>query len=262
MPQLGLKGKAITMSRTAKTGLAVVFFLGFALWIVKLTEPAPLVFNSPLSAQQAATPNSARPPVVPGKASPATRITYAVAKEEVYDAPAKTQIVQHIVVSGIPTEAELRTEIFKRYRSAKARRGFRYYNPATNIYIYVYGTKEQARAQGIRWIGMLAISKGDKGEPRVVVDEGRLAALSQKPEDRFGLSEQRRKRVFREIAAAEDRATREAMARVPDSQVMKQIDLESKLQEKYRAEIARKYNLTEDQLLKISVEGVTKGWVD
>jgi hypothetical protein len=186
---------------------------------------------------------------------------YAVVDERIYDVPIKTQIEQHIAVSGVPTEAELRVEILKRYRSAKARGDFRYHNPATNIYIYIYGTNEQASFKGGSWIGMIAMGPLDKGEPRVVINETRLAALSQKPEDRFGLSEQKRKRVFREIAAAEDRATREAMAQVPDSQVMKQIDLEVKLQEKYRAEIARKYNLTEDQLLKISVEGVTKGWV-
>lgn len=226
-------------------------------------------------------------------ASPATRLTYVVVKEEVYDAPIKTQIVQHIVVSGVPREAELRAEIFKLYRSAKARRGFRYHNPATNIYLYVYGTKEQARAQGIRWIGMIAMGPLDKVEPRVAVDEGRLAALSQKPEDRFSLSEQKRKRAFREVGAAEDRAWDEAKARVPDQkfteiamalqkkrggvvppgrgaqvmklyrkQLMKQTDLAHKLQKQYRAEIARKHGLTDEQLLKISFEGVTKGWVD
>jgi hypothetical protein len=184
-----------------------------------------------------------------------------VVNEAIYDLPIKTQIEQHIVVFGVPTEAELRLEILKRYRSAKARRGFRYHNRATNIYIYIYATKKQAAAEGGRWIGMIAMGPSDKAEPRVVINQTRLAALSQKPEGRFGLSEQERKKVFRRIAAAEDRATREAMARFPDSQVMKQINLESKLQEKYRAEIAGKYSLTEDQLLKISVEGVRKGWV-
>lgn len=255
----------MTTSRAAKTGLATVFFLAFVMWIFNLASPSLPTSNSPPRAQQANTTNSALAPVVPGKASPATRATYAVVREEVYDVPLKTQIVQQIVVSGVPTETELRAEIFKRYRSAKARRGFRYHNPATNIYIYIYGTKEQARAEGIRWIGMLAISKGDKGEPRVLIDEGRLAVLSQKPEDRFGLSEQKRKRVFREIAAAEDRATCEAEAQVPNPWGMKQLEkqagLTHKLQEKYRAGIERKYSLTDEQLLKISVEGVTMGWV-
>ena len=186
--------------------------------------------------------------------------TYTVVDEEIYDKPIKTQIVQHIVVSGVPTKAELEAEILKRYRAATARRGFRYYNPATNIYIYVYGTEQQALAGQGLWIGMIAKGFSDKGEPRVRISENRLAALSQAPEERFGLSEQRRKQVFRESAAAEDRATRDAMARVPDSQIMKQIRLERELREMYKAKVAQKYGLTNDQLFNISVEGVKKGW--
>ena len=190
----------------------------------------------------------------------AAGVTYTVVDEKIYDKPIKTQIEQHIAVSGVPTKAELEAEVLKRYRVAKARRGFRYHNPATNIYIYVYGTKQQARAGQGLWIGMVAMGPSDKGEPRVLINKERLAGLSQAPEKRLGLSEQKRKQVFREIAAAEDRATREAMARVPDSQIMKQIELERELREKYKAEVTRKYNFTGDQLLKIVVEGVKKGW--
>ncbi len=160
----------------------------------------------------------------------------------------------------MPTRAELEAEILKRYRAATARRGFRYYNPATNIFIYVYGTEQQARAGQGLWIGMIAKGFSDKEEPRVLINEERLAALSQGPEERFGLSEQRRKQVFREIAAAEDRATRDGRARVPDSQIMKQIDLERELGEKYKAKVAQQYGLTNDQLIKITVEAWKKGW--
>lgn len=190
----------------------------------------------------------------------AAGVTYMVVDEKIDDKPIKTQIVQHIVVSGVPTKAELEAEILMRYRAASARRGFHYFNPATNIYIYVYGTKLQARAGQGLWIGMIAKGFSDKGEPRVRINEARLAALSQSPEERFGLSEQRRKQIFCELVAAEDRATRDAMARVPDSQIMKQIDLERELGEKYEAMVAQQYGLTNDQLLKITVEGVKKGW--
>lgn len=193
-------------------------------------------------------------------AESARDLTYTLLNEEIYDKPIKTQIEQHIVVSGVPSKRNLEAEILKRYRAALNRRGFRYHNPATNIYIYVYGSEEQARAGQGLWIGMLAKSFSDKDVPQVLVNEERLAALSSAPEQRFGLSEAERKEVFREVAAAEDRATREAMALVPDSDIMKQIELERKLTQKYKAEVARKYGLTEDHLLKISVEGVKKGW--
>lgn len=190
----------------------------------------------------------------------AGNVSYSIVDENIYDKPIKTQIEQHIIVSDVPTKFQLKAEILQRYRAALARRGFRYHNPATNIYIYVYGTEQQARAGQGLWIGMSAKGFSDKGEPNVLINEPRLAGLSQTPEERFGLSEQRRKQVFREIAAAEDRATRDARARVPDSQIMKQIDLERELGKKYKAKVVQQYGLTNDQFLKVTVEGVKKGW--
>ena len=93
-----------------------------------------------------------------------------------------------------------------------------------------------------------------------MISQERLAALTQTPENRFGLSETLRKQVYREIAAAEDRGTREAMARVPDSRIKEQAKLEDALQEKYKAELLRKYKLTQDQAGKIVLEGAQKGW--
>ena len=191
----------------------------------------------------------------------ADSLTYRVVKENIHDVPIKTQIEQHIVVSGVPTKAELKTEILKRYRAATARRGFRYYIPATNIYIYVYGTEQQARAGQGLWIGMIAKSFSDKGTPRVRINEDRLAALSQAPKRRFGLSEQRRRQVFRDLVAAEDLARRDAKTRVPDSRLMEQITLGHKLGEIYKANVAQQYGLTNDQLLKISVEALKNGWL-
>lgn len=255
----------MSTARAVKAGLAITLFFASVVWISTFSSR---------------------------KGLPATTFTYEVVNEWIYDAPIKTQIEQHIVLSGIPTEVELRAEILKRYRSARHRRGFRYHNQATNIYIYIYGTKEQARTEGGGWIGMLATRNGDKGEARILIDERRLAALSQKPEDRFGLSEPNRKRVFYETAAAEDKARCEARVRAPDlilnelakaqrrkmggpiaqgpgsaimkqwaKQNRKQTSLIYKLQEKYRVRIARKYNLTLGQLLEITSEGVTMGWV-
>jgi hypothetical protein len=187
-------------------------------------------------------------------------ITYTLVDEKVSDTPIRTQVAQHLVVSGLPTKAQLEAEGLSRYRAAVARRGCRYFNPPTNIFVYVYGTKEQALAQQGLWIAMIAKGFSDKGEPRVVVNEERLAALRQAPAERFGLSEATRKHVFRDLAAAEDRATRDAMARVPDSEVLRQVTLESELETKYKAAIAAKYKLTEEQLLQILLEGVKMGW--
>lgn len=186
-------------------------------------------------------------------------VTFRLLKEEIYDKPLKTQIKQDFLASAVPTRAELEAATLARYRMATARKNFRYHNPATNIYIYVYGTEEQALVGQGLWIAMLAVDPVEP-KPRVLINDDRLAALSQQPEVRHGLAESRRKEVFREIVAAEDRANREAMARVSDSQVTRQVELERELADKYKAKVASTHGLTDDQLVKIGLEGIKKGW--
>jgi hypothetical protein len=182
---------------------------------------------------------------------------YTVVDQEFSDTPIKTQIVQYIVVDGMLTKTELEAELLARYRAALARRGFRYHNPATNIFIYVYASREQARAHEGQ-IGMLLKNYGS--EPKTLIDEKRLAALGKAAEDRFGLPEPRRKQVFREIVAAEGRAAREAMARIPNSRIIEQIELERQLQKKYKSVIAQQYKLSEAAMKSIVEEGATMGW--
>lgn len=192
----------------------------------------------------------------------AAEAIFTLVDERIDDTPIKTQIEQHVVVSGVPSRMDLEAEISSRYRAASQRRGFRYHNPATNIYVYVYASEEQARAGQGLWVGMLAKGPSDPDRPQVQVNEERFAALAAEPEpeQRFGLSEGERRNVYREIAAAEDRATREAMSRVPDTQIIRQIELEGELSERYKSEVAQKYELTDDQLVELVVEGVRMGW--
>ncbi|MEX2528558.1 MAG: hypothetical protein WEA09_13060 [Gemmatimonadota bacterium] len=185
---------------------------------------------------------------------------FSLSNESVSDTPLRTLIEQHIVASGTPTVEELEAELTRRFQAARDRRGFEHHNPATNIFIYIYGTEEQARAGQGLWLGMLAFTPSDDGQPIVTVSDARSAAASREPEERYGLSEQERREIFREIAAAEDRAMQEAMERVPDSEVMRQIELERELGEQFKAELASRYGLTLDELRAISSEGVLAGW--
>lgn len=189
-----------------------------------------------------------------------SNVLYTVVDETVYDKPIKTQIEQHLLASGIPTPNQLEAELLRRYQAALARSGFSYHNPATNIYIYIYGSEEQARARQGLWIGMIAKSPLDKSDQKPVIDDGRLSALSTMPEERFGLSEDERKGAFQAIVAAEHRATNEAMEQVSDTEIMKQIERERELQAKYKGAVAHKYGITDSQLTEIGIEGVKKGW--
>ena len=186
---------------------------------------------------------------------------FSLVEEKIEDIPIKTQIVQHVVAIDAPTKEQLEAEVLTRYNAAKYRNGFRYHRNPTNIYIYIYGSEEQARdGQGL-WIAMLAKSYGETGEPSVVINEERLATLTAEPEDRFGLSESDRKQLFAEIGRAQERATDEAMSRIPDIKIMEQLELEQELAERYKAELAAKYGLTDEEVFQVMTEGVRKGWL-
>lgn len=216
-------------------------------------EPPP-----PANAGPTTLPPTKTSRVLPAESS--SSVLYTLFDETVYDQPIKTQIEQHFVVSGIPTAAQLEAELLLRYQATLERSGFHYHNPATNIYIYIYGTEEQARAHQGLWVGMIAKGPLDKGAPTPAIDEVRLAALSSTPEERFGLSEDERKAVFQAIAAAEQRGRNEAMEQVPNTAVMEQIKRERQLQAKYKGAVASQYGVTDSQLTGIMIEGIKKGW--
>ncbi len=79
--------------------------------------------------------------------------------------------------------------------------------------------------------------------------------------ERFGLTESQRKAVFAELAGAERRAEKDAAARAeggPGSQ--SRTELAQRLSREYRAAVARKHGLTDEQLVLIGAEGFEKSW--
>lgn len=183
---------------------------------------------------------------------------YKIVDENVYDAPVKTQVEQHILVLDTLTENNLRTLLLQRYDSIMKRKGFRYHDSPTNVYIYAYDSEEKAKlGQGL-WIAMLEKSfRNDK--PNITVRGEQIKKIGKEPEEKFGLSETKRMQIFKEIIRAEDRATAEAESRYP-SDILKQIDLEAELKENYKDELAKKYGLTRDDLKNIGVEGIVNHW--
>lgn len=93
-------------------------------------------------------------------------------------------------------------------------------------------------------------------------------------EEKFGLTEVERRQIFKAIVAAEDKAQAEADRKYPvsgrstwglskselRSQIDKNIDLMRHLEKQYKKELSKKYGLTQEQLKKISLEGVVERW--
>ena len=194
---------------------------------------------------------------------------YSILSEDVYDIPLKTQVELNILVSGEISETGLKALLNKLYSSTKAKKGFKYHNSPTNIYIYAFTSKERAESGMGQWIAMLQESPGDL-RPIISINKRQIAQLGAKPEEKFGLSETQRKQIWKEYVLAEDRAWEKAEERylfntgLSQSQFQKQAEkltlFRQQLEKQYKGELTKKYGLTLEQLKEIADEGVTKDW--
>jgi hypothetical protein len=103
------------------------------------------------------------------------------------------------------------------------------------------------------------LSSATDREPPV---EGVAAAAAPENEDsKFGLTLAQRKAVFLELADAERRAESEAEAEVHDPpESMEEVDRAQRLAQKYKAAVAAKYGITNEQAVAVSVEGMESEW--
>lgn len=199
---------------------------------------------------------------------------YEVVDRDIYDAPIKTQIVMHAVVSGTVTETGLRQLLQKLYAEAQATRGFKHHGgKPTHVAIYLYTSLQHFKSGMGQWIGMLS-KIGKNAKVDISVKSELISQLDAKPEVKHGLSESKRIEIFRALVRAEDRADADAQRTYPlpdplkpgysqdkaTAQVMKQAEAIGKLTEKYRAEVIKRYRITEEQLTKITVEALEKNW--
>lgn len=223
--------------------------------------------------ERSAAPASRPAPAAP-KGPSVPMPTYEVVDRETYDAPVKTQIGLHAVVSGSITEPGLRQLLQKMYDEAGAARGFKYHGgKPTHVFIYLYTSHEHFRSGGAQWIAMLS-KVGEDSQPESRVKTELISQLTAKPEVKHGLSESKRKEIFTAIVRAEDRADKNAQRLYPlldplkpgysqaeaTAQFRKQAEALNSLTEEYKAEVARRYGITEEQLREICVEGLEKNW--
>lgn len=104
------------------------------------------------------------------------------------------------------------------------------------------------------------------------IDEKALEVIKKrKIETLFGLSEEIRKEIFREMVKCEDWGDREAMqyyypgcencAKFIVTDFVKYAERSNELIDNCKKNLMKKYNITEEIMLKISVEGVEERWI-
>lgn len=139
---------------------------------------------------------------------------YCILNEVVSDTPAKAQVVLYILLSGEISESGLRSLLNHLYSSIKERKGFKYHDSPTNIFIYAFSSMERAMSRTPNWISMLGKGYYDV-KPKIDINEREIAQLGVWPEMKFGMSEEIRMEIWRESWQAEDRARRKAEEKYP-----------------------------------------------
>lgn len=208
------------------------------------------------STTTAPTKESVQKPIVTEKEVAA--IEYVILKEDVVDSPAKTQVALEALVSGEISEPSLRTLLDQLYSSASAKKGFKYHKSPTNIYIYLYTSEERAESGMGQWIAMLQKAPSAT-DPTISINERQIAQIGAEPEERFGLSEEERKEIWKELVLIEDRAMEEAIERYPQD-LEKQIEMERRLIDEGKNRLAEENGLTQEEIKEISAEGHEKDW--
>ena len=335
--------------------LAVIIFLGLLFTgkmptgvkdknettTISVEKPAPI----PRESKREATAEPREKVVIP---------QYTVLDERIDDARLLyAKVTLSVLVSGDITADGLKALLNELYSSIKARKGFKYHDSPTTIFIYAY-TKEYADSYPMgQWIAMLIKTDEDESKkPEISINDSQIAQLGAIPVEKFGLSEEKRKEIYQETWKAEDRARIDAQKKYPEpyykhlqagetyqlpkgaplmpemepidpfgaiartktiqpgenieifeakldkhrsvwyfvkatdaygreigwgyvnslalasqfeeeakERMQKNAEFQERLMEKYKAELAQKYNLTEDQLYQIEIEGMVKDWL-
>jgi uncharacterized protein YgiM (DUF1202 family) len=194
-------------------------------------------------------------------------IGYVFANEDIYDVPVKTQIELKIIVRENVTAENLRYLLNLLYDQNIKRTGFIYHTNPTNLYIYIYNSEARAKSGGSQWIAMISKSYDDK-TPSIRINEKQIKLQYVEKESKYGLSEDARVKIWHEYIKAEDRAELEAEKKYPltypaevtEEKMKKNSEYYDQLNKKYKANIAVKNNLTEEQLEEIVLEGINKQW--
>ena len=109
-------------------------------------------------------------------------------------------------------------------------------------------------------------SKAERGKPKSIFKTSISITQQLKPKkssnvEKFDLSLEKRKMIYREICQSQKRTRQIATQKYP-SDWSKQGDYMSELDEKYEKKICDKYNITDDQKYEILGEGVSHSWPD
>ena len=141
---------------------------------------------------------------------------------------------------------------------------------ALSVRLYLEGTGDLPYAIA-EWAPYGDWSKAEKGKPKSIFKISIQIYPEHRPKEsskveKWGLSLEERKKIYREICRSQDRTRLIAEQKYPSAfrkgieYIRKQTYYMRKLDKKYEKKICDKYNITDKQKNSIVVEGVTNNW--
>jgi len=168
--------------------------------------------------------------------------------------------VYHIEIDKILGDEEIKKILEQAVKDFAKKRDV----DALSVALYFKGTSHPF-AQAY-WAPYGDWSKAERGKPKSIFKTSISITQQLKPKkssnvEKFDLSLEKRKMVYREICQSQRRTRQIATQKYP-SDWSKQGDYMSELDEKYEKKICDKYNITDDQKYEILGEGVSHSWPD
>ena len=134
-------------------------------------------------------------------------LAYRLGKEELYDAPIKTQVLQCIEITADKVEvdkATLEATLKAIYETQSKRTGFKCHYHPSHIFLYAYTTENGAKWGGASWVARL--EKMNNDPVKVYFNDYKMDLLKKPSEEKFGLSEDKRMEIYAEIEATYDQS--------------------------------------------------------
>ncbi|MDX1830545.1 MAG: hypothetical protein R3342_13475 [Lutibacter sp.] len=199
---------------------------------------------------------------------PKDLIKYSVLKEGISDTPIKVQISSDILIEEKDsiTEEKLKSLLNYLYQVKINQTGFDYGENPNTIAIYAYTSKSKAESGNGLWIAMISKMYDDKN-PKFDLNETQFKSLKEIKENKWNLTYNQRKEIWKKIILAERKAQKDADIKysltgsnVTQEVIENNVTYMRKQKEKYEKEIMSESKITEEILEKIGIEGITNGW--
>lgn len=216
------------------------------------------------------------PPEADEPTPPANLLQYTILNDSVTDTPFATQVCLDLLLmkqeNEVITEQRIRDLLNYMYAKTMNRTGFEYSKHPTEVLIYLFTTKERAGAGMGQWLGMFEKVHYAK-EPEISINEKELNTFISGEEgeadadERWGLTTEERKEVWRKLILLQDKAQEEAEAKYPlddpnisIDEVGKYNQYYSDLNKLYKSVLAKDYRITVAIVDSVVKEGFEKSW--